>query len=253
MKIRNTTDYDTAALRSLFRKVVREVEATLTREHPLGWMPVKTHARAERILTESNVWVRRRTSTRKVRALLAEATDLRAWHADETRERPTWATREGLLHLAQEREREAERIQHRTSGHAYLSGHATTLSLSSDGDATRAVWLFRHEVWHLFGLRHQHFPDAIMHETTSAFAAVREVYGIAEGATLPLALVPSKAALPTAEERATKALVEIEAKAKRWTTKLRRAQTALGKLKRQSAYHTRQMAQAASRKSKNTD
>jgi hypothetical protein len=51
MKVRNTTDFDTQAIRSWLRRVVRHVEATFVKGHPLGWSEQAVRARATLILT----------------------------------------------------------------------------------------------------------------------------------------------------------------------------------------------------------
>lgn len=239
MKIRNTTDFDTAELRSLLRRVVREVESTLAKlaargEHPLRWPVDIVHARARHILAVCDVWIRQKRND----------AELRRQHAIE-----------GWLHAAEtattdrERERASVAVERWAldggSGRARLSG--TKLRMTLVGSSTAAfLWLARHEVWHLFGLGHEHFPGAIMHETAVARVAVCEIFGVTETDTIALvAPKPAKSA-PGPEEK----LAALEERAKRWNSKLKRAQTALGKLKRQQRYYERQIEQAAKRSPK---
>lgn len=210
MKLRNTTDFDTAALRSWLRRVVREVEVVLAKNHPaLGSRGAWTHDRAEWILARCDVWIRQARADRRL-GLGLEAGE-QAW----------------------------------STGRASYSGSKLRMTIGGP-DLALAVWLMRHEVWHLFGVHHRDFPAAIMREDGGALAAVREVYGIAPGATLPLATAPTKAA-PTAEQREAAALADIAEKRKRWTTKLRRAQTALAKLRTRERYYERVAAKRGGR------
>jgi len=121
-----------------------------------------------------------------------------------------------------------------------------------DASVVSFLWLARHEVWHLFGVRHEDFPAAIMHNHGGAYSSIREVYSDAIarwGVDLPKAETPVKVKSST-EERAFAKLLDIEAKQKRWTTKLKRAQTALKKLKVSRRYYEKaiQIQIAASRK-----
>lgn len=214
MKIRNTTDFDTAAIRSLLRRVVREVEASLSKQHP-RLSPDGVANRARFILAHCDVWVRQFRGKRAEDCARGAA----AWRELAGKD-PTRA--EKALEYA---ERLAYEAACGTAGYASLGGGRLRMTVGG-GDVATFVWLARHEVWHLFGLSHQHFPEAVMRQSAGAMAAVREVYGIEEGATLPLTVVVTKPA-PTAEEREAAVLADIAEKRKRWTTKLRRAQTAL--------------------------
>lgn len=214
MKIRNTTDLDTAAMRSLIRAVVRDVEKTLVRHgHPRAashpeWADAKRISRrAEFILKSCEVWIRQR--------------------------------------------RDARASSEYTSGRASLGGGRMTLTIGSP-DPVQFLWLVRHEVWHLFRLHHADFPEAVMHRSPAAFDACREIYAKAIARIVNImGEIPAKPTavgpVVTAEERAANRLADVAAAEKRWTTKLRRAQTALAKLKRKRRYYERQLATAASR------
>lgn len=242
MKLRNTTDFDSQALRSLLRRVVREVERTLVslagrEEHPLGWTADNVHVRATLILDRCDVWIRQRRTDREASRL----------HAIEG-----WQRRAEQAATDHERERASVHVERWTldggTGRARYSG--TKLRLTLYGPSVAAfLWLARHEVWHLFGLPHEHFPAAIMHETVGARVAVCELFGVTEHDVLPLAVVKPKQ-LPNVETRAANKLAALEERTRRWTTKLKRAQTALTKLKRQRSYYERQLAQAANRQPK---
>jgi hypothetical protein len=243
MKIRNTTDFETAELRHWLRRVVREVQATLRAlaergEHPRSWHTDAVDRRAAEILANCDVWVRqtRRDLTRETEAGVS------GWlaHAEKaSTARGVDAAKEHAEHWA---------IDSGT-GRASYSGRHLRMTIHG-ADISAFVWLARHETWHLFGLRHEHFPHAVMHETKSSGDAVREVYGIADATfTIPIQAEPSPEEREASKDREReKKLAGVLAKQARWSTKLKRAQTALGKLKRQRTYYERQIAIAASGK-----
>ena len=200
MKIRNTTDCDTAQLRTWLKRVVREVEGSLKHAHPLGWSPTIVGIRAANVLKHCDVWVRQR------------------------------------------------RVRDYATGRAHLSGHRLRITIGS-ASLAHYLWIARHEVWHLFGVEHEHFPEAIMHLTPSALVAIHEVYGVAEGATLPPASPPEPKPAPTAEDRATVKLARLAEREKAWRTKLKRAETALAKIRKSQKYYEKQCAVAARRSS----
>jgi hypothetical protein len=146
------------------------------------------------------------------------------------------------------------RVQGRSSsGCAWLSGRRMVVSFSADMTTVEALWLIQHEVWHLFGLNHRDYPNAVMRRSPSAFAAVAEQYRVllaSVGEALPLAAPKAPKApkpKPTAAERAEVKLAGILAREKAWTTKQRRAETALTKLGRQRRYYERFLAQLLER------
>ena len=241
MKIRNTTDFDTGTLRSLLRSVVREVEATLSKHHPLGWSIAAVHARAELILEHCDVWIRQARPERRLGTVDERVTTLRADAAEYRRLAPD-RPGQGLAEAADECEERARELEANgpeeqvwSTGRASLSGRKLRMTIGGS-DAVLAVWLMRHEVWHLFGVRHPDFPAAVMREDAGSLEAVRRVYGIDEGAKLP---PPKPKPKPTAEEREAAILADIAEKRKRWTTKLRRAQTAIAKLRTRERYYER--------------
>jgi len=194
MKLRNTSDFDSDALRSIIRSVVREVSATMQREHPGGlvWDRQRVQLRAHRILHTCDIWVRQ------------------------------------------------SRVGRGTTGTANLLGTTMRITLSGP-DMAHAFWIIRHEVWHLFGIQHAHFPDAVMHCTPGALEAVRGIFGLRPDQQLPNKPKRDPKAKPSPDALAAAKLAKIEAAEKRWTTRLRRAQTALAKLKRQRTYYARKL------------
>lgn len=234
MKVRNTTDFDTQAIRSWLRRVVRHVEATFVKGHPLGWSEQAVRARATLILTHCDVWVRQTRRDQSAIALRAHAGWLE--HAEKQRAL-------GHERSAQVAEERAERwILDGGSGRAAYSGRRLRLTLHG-GDLVSLLWLARHEVWHLFGARHEHFPDSLMRETASSRVAVALLFGVTEGATLP----PTEPKpVPSVEDRASAKLMRLTEREKAWRTKLKRAETALAKIRRSKRYYEKQIAVAAS-------
>lgn len=226
MKIKNTTNYDTATLRRCVLAVVRDVERTLYSlasrgEHPRvpSWSREKVEHRAEFIRKHCSVIVRRYEHERRGRASYAgdrmwlslfDGTVGRAWTAQA-------AAKDGFVQA--------------------LPTTATVL------------WLIQHEVWHLFGIRHPQMPDAVNRETPAARESIRDRFAslIAElGETMPLVADPEPKAVEPSDERAVRKIAALAEREKRWTTKLRRAQTALAKLRKSRTYYERQIEKAAS-------
>ena len=243
-EITNTTDFATGARRALLRRVVREVEGVLAKDHPLRnespglpkWTATNVHNRATLILEHCDVWIRQRrpeaAQARRKAALLARAARVEALGFSPAQD----------LH-------DVDNVPlgpTHTTGRAWLHGRKLRLTLG-DADAAKAAWLMRHEVWHLFGIGHEHFPRALMHEDGGALAAVRDIYGLAVGETLPLA-APSHKAAPDPEARAAAKQESLAARQNAWATKLKRAQTALAKIQKQTSYDERTLAVTASRK-----
>jgi hypothetical protein len=109
------------------------------------------------------------------------------------------------------------------SGHAHLGGYLAHLSVPRDQIwVTSFAALWRHELWHLYGIRHADYPPTVKwcHPEPMNYIA-REVgfTRIAPTAKIAARPDPIKA---TAQKRAA-----AEARAKRWATKLKRAQTGL--------------------------
>lgn len=202
--IRNTSKYDGAVMRRLLQRVVSEVTASLLDHHPL------------------------RDTTAN-------------WNADRVMRRA------GFIESACQvwiRNRAYSR-----SGRANLGGGRMTLSLGPVMTTAEFLWLARHEVWHLFGVGHDRMPDAIRHRHwdrgDAALQIVRGVYSneLHEvGELLPLAVAAPKAAPVPADAQVEAKLAAIVAREKRWTTKLRRAETALAKLKKSRKYYERKLA-----------
>lgn len=236
MKLRNTTDFDSAAIQGWLRRVVRHVETTLAKRHPLGWSEQETHERATLILSHCDIWIRQTRRDQEAHAKRVAS----AW-----RERAAGQRARGNERGAQAAEEHAERwIVDGGSGRAWFSGRRLRVTLHG-ADVISLLWLARHEIWHLFAVRHEHFPDAVMHETTSSRAAVATIFDVAEGTLLPLAKEPGPKRAPSAEERATEKLARLVAREKAWTIKLKRAETALSKIRRSRRYYEKQISGAA--------
>ena len=120
------------------------------------------------------------------------------------------------------------------TGHAYLSGHYSHLSVPPGGlDVAAFAALWRHELWHLYGIRHGDFPESIMWcQPTAQTAAMVERFG----ATIPEpAPPPAPSALSRSSANIAKAqrdMARASERAKRLTTKAKRTATALAKAKR---------------------
>jgi len=235
MKVRNTTDFDTRALRSWLRRVVRHVEAALVKGHPLGWPEQAVRARATLILTHCDVWVRQTRRDQSAIALQAHA----GWLGRAEKQRAL-----GNERSAQVAEENAERwILDGGTGRAAYSGRRLRMTLHG-GDLVSLLWLARHETWHLFGVRHEHFPDSVMRETASSRVAVALLFGVTEGATLPRT-PPEPKSVPSVEDRASAKLLRLTEREKAWRTKLKRAETALAKIRKSKRYYAKQIAVAA--------
>lgn len=241
MKLRNTTDFDTVMLRSWLRRVVREVEGALTNAHPLGWSPTIVSSRAENILKHCDVWIRQRRPD-SAQAKARREQSAAAWTATAAKRRAAGDER-GALEAEGHAAAWSEVSRHVT-GRAAYSGMRLRITIG-DASLESFLWIARHEVWHLFGVRHEHFPDAVMHASRGAYAAVRDVYDIAEDATLPLASPPEPKPVPSAEDRASAKLLRLTEREKAWTTKLKRAETALAKIRKSKRYYEKQIAVAA--------
>lgn len=222
MRIRNTTDFDTKALRYLIRVVINAVANSFIKTgHPANpeWTKPWIELRRQRILVglgkirSCDIWVR------------------------------------------QSRQSEPS-----TSGRAWVDGHKMRLSIPG-GDPVSFVWLVRHEVWHLFGVQsHRLFPDAVMRESPSSLQAVKELFAsdIAKVADAN-GLLPLKEVAPhpvmSADEKQQRrdnrkvakvaALLERQA---RWEAKLKRAKKALATIQTSLRYYEKQGVLAAHRK-----
>lgn len=62
-----------------------------------------------------------------------------------------------------------------TSGYAYYDGSNATIRLRPGSvDTVQAIWLFRHEVYHLFGIAHANMPVSARHRTEGGYGFVRD-------------------------------------------------------------------------------
>ena len=123
------------------------------------------------------------------------------------------------------------------SGRAALNGAYLRLTLGR-WDTRSILWILQHEVWHLFGVRHVNMPAPVRYVTAGGLRGVEDRYAkllAAIGPEVPPRREPKRKPKASRLER----IVDAE---KRWTTKLRRAQTALAKLRRQRRYHERRAA-----------
>ncbi len=134
------------------------------------------------------------------------------------------------------------------SGHASYSGGYTRLRIQKGSvDAIGLIWLVRHEVYHLFNVRHEEMPSAVNHRTDASFAAVGELFASLIGrigGVLAEIEPTKKPKLGTNEKRAAK-LVSLDERIKNWESKARRAENALKKLQRQRRYYETALAPVA--------
>lgn len=144
------------------------------------------------------------------------------------------------------------------SGYAYLGGSLTRWRLPNPaaarsgrrvpalvdgGVSTRYVaWLIWHELLHIYGHGHERMSPAAMQRTIGVelFAWVDARFGT----TLPRAAVKVKPK-PTLAERRAAQLARADLAIKRWTSKRKRAETALRKLQRRRRAIERAIEKAA--------
>lgn len=137
------------------------------------------------------------------------------------------------------------------SGRASLGGGWCRIRVAR-GEVSLAelIWLVRHEVYHLFGVRHGDMPNAVNHWSASGTAAVAEKHAHLVkryGEIVKEEPAPEKRRVSTEEKRVTK-LSGIEERIVKWESKRKRAETALKKLQKQRRYYEGQLAQAAKEK-----
>lgn len=134
------------------------------------------------------------------------------------------------------------------SGWAAYSGVRCRLRIAREEVALdELIWLVRHEVYHLFDVRHERMPDAVNHRSNGAFAAVRELYPeLFERYGDVVREEPKKEKpKPTIDEKRSAKLSSIEKRIESWEAKARRAENALKKLRKQKRYYEGQLALAA--------
>jgi len=158
MKLRNTTDFDSAVMRSLLRSVVREVEASLIAHHPMrhatAWSADDVRRRADFILKHCDIWVRQQRSAER-RDFAAEAARYRELGKDELAARLDVVAEHGD-----------------STGRANLSGRRLRMTLAG-ASLVDFLWLARHEAWHLFGVHHHSLaPTCVMRRFSASLRAV---------------------------------------------------------------------------------
>lgn len=116
-------------------------------------------------------------------------------------------------------------------GHAYLGGSFASIRVPKPFvDRVDLAFVLAHEMGHLLGMEHRDMAGGALWDRTGRW---RELYAWAE--TLPLerkgirAPTPPRAPAPPRNIKAEN-YAKLLARLKRWTTKYRRAQTAISKL-----------------------
>lgn len=134
------------------------------------------------------------------------------------------------------------------SGRASLGGGWCRIRIARDEvKLAELAWLIQHEVYHLFGVKHQDMPHAVNHWSASGTAAAADHYAdviTRYGEVVREEPKPAKVVVSTDEKRVAK-LTSIVERIGRWEAKQRRAEKALQKLQRQRRYYEGQLALAA--------
>lgn len=134
------------------------------------------------------------------------------------------------------------------SGRASLGGGWCRIRVArNEVVLAELCWLVQHEVYHLFGVRHQAMPNAVNHWSSAGTAAAREHYSdLIDRYGEVVREVPKPAkVVPTTEQKRVAKLASIEERIARWQSKAKRAETALKKLRKQKRYYESQLATAA--------
>lgn len=125
------------------------------------------------------------------------------------------------------------------SGWAYFHGHGdhkwdVHLSLPRSGlSEQRLAWLAYHELMHTYGYSHRQYTDAKPEELAQWFPS---------NAPMKLKTKKSKRVVPIQDVRHAR----VAAQLKSWTTKAKRAETAMRKLRAKLRYYERQAEKRAS-------
>lgn len=122
------------------------------------------------------------------------------------------------------------------TGYAYLNGFYCHMSVPRGGlNVAAFIALWRHEMWHLYGIRHDTMPKSIEYCRINDW--VRELLP-----RFPEVLEEKIAPVPTLEDKKAAKLASIEkevaradARVKIWGTKLKRATTGLKKAEQDAA------------------
>lgn len=210
MKLDNRTKYDTRTLRKLLIAVFRAQSGVFQARIP-QWKRLQVHVSYARPGSAHRAW------------LAGHYTGL------------------GMLEDAERiaNENAARRLRH-VSGCAYVGGVWAELRLPSREVGTAhlaAVWV--HELWHIAGSNHDGFPPSVMRCHTESYQCVADAFG----ATLTEAAPKPK---PVVDLTAVRRL-RIEERLSGWESRLKRAQKAVSKLKRQVSYYDRREKLAAAK------
>jgi len=130
--------------------------------------------------------------------------------------------------------RYARKGNRKYTGHAYLSGYHATLSVPRGSCNLRVlVALWQHELWHLYGLRHDAMADSVGWCRANTLFVERVVTKLGDqfgGALHETVRVP--APKPTAADKRVEKVARLVARRDAWLAKQRRAANALAKIER---------------------
>jgi hypothetical protein len=132
------------------------------------------------------------------------------------------------------------------SGRASLGGGWCRIRIPRNSvNLNELIWLIRHEVYHLFAVRHQDMPNAV--NNRGNYGYVEETFSelfTRYGMEVLEAPVVGKKVVSTDEKRAVK-LASIETRIAAWESKQKRAENALKKLRQKVRYYQTVMGVAA--------
>lgn len=126
------------------------------------------------------------------------------------------------------------------SGSAHLFGLKATLRVpreTCDAQSLAALWL--HELWHLYGVNHRDFTQAVMHCEIATVAPYVDSRAFDEVAPAPPPRVSADVLVARRAERREKAVARLLKRRAAWARKLSRAETALRKIDRSLAGYER--------------
>jgi hypothetical protein len=140
-------------------------------------------------------------------------------------------------------------------GYAYYSGYNARLYVNSTGfDVERFLAVWRHELWHLHGIKHSDYPPDLRWARTGGdwlHARMVELQGRLDAhpdaeyiekhdAWLVRPQKKVEAPKPTKEQEQAKKVERLLARRKAWLTKAKRATNALAKIDKSLAYYRRE-------------
>lgn len=145
-----------------------------------------------------------------------------------------WTGNDGVQH-------EAKRSRSYT-GRASLAGHRAVLGIPTTGlDVLQFAHLWRHELFHWYGVRHADYPRGVLYFDTEVTpqieAKIVERFGVR--------IEPEAATVAPVEDKIAAKLTALEGRERRWRTVARRATTYLAKIRRSMKYYEAQVAKAA--------